>query len=387
MLQKFGKMLSPKMFMLFFVYFLTFGCSLGSKEQEIKKFIIIGATGVGKSSLANVLLGRPKNYQGMRFENGCFNVGPQMDSKTARTTAPCSDVGYLLGNDTKGQLLVVDTPGLGMGKNEDEKSIKKITTFLKNDVKSVHLFILCFKQHDNRFSADVGAMIKVFTLMFGDLLWKNLIIVVTQWSYHSDEIYTRKEAQMTEIRWSTEYNNYFKTKFEVEKDITVPTAFIDTFFDENDTLELVKFNENVNFLYNLSCNVPLFVLKDIKTALMEVNSLNNLIDELNNVTLVLQKTIAEHDTELKILNTQFLALNEANERTHNDTLVKKTRELESNKTAQQTLNKNYDPLCSGGYCFSVYDILIFTTISLFATIILLLLKSIAIFTLKKFTNK
>ena len=113
----------------------------------------------------------------------------------------------------------------------------------------------------------------------------------------------------------------------------------------------------------------------------------NLIDELNNVTLVLQKTIAEHDTELKILNTQFLALNEANERTHNDTLVKKTRELESNKTAQQTLNKNYDPLCSGGYCFSVYDILIFTTISLFATIILLLLKSIAIFTLKKFKNK
>ena len=361
-----------KMLLLMFVY-QYFGCSLASKEQEIKKVIIIGATGVGKSSLANVLLGRSKNYQGMQFENGCFNVGPQIDFNTARTTAPCSDVGYLLGNETKGKMLVVDTPGLGMGKKEDEKSIEKIVTFLKNDVKSVHLFILCIKQQDYRLAADVEAMMKVFTIMFGDHLWKNLFLVVTQWSYHSDEIYVRKEAKMTESIYSTEYNNYFQRHFDVEKDMTVPTAFIDTFFDEAGTLEVVKFNENVNFLYNLSCNAPLFVLKDIKTALMEVNSLNSIIDELNNVTMVLQKTIAEHDAEIQILNTQFQALqnaaNEANERERNELLEKIKTEMESNKTLKQKI--------------SIWDIIIISIISLFATIGLILFTSFTIFKLKK----
>lgn len=363
-----------KMLLLMFVY-QYFGCSLASKEQEIKKVIIIGATGVGKSSLANVLLGRSKTYQGMQFENGCFNVGPQIDLNTARTTAPCSDVGYLLGNETKGKMLVVDTPGLGMGKKEDEKSIEKIVTFLKNDVKSVHLFILCIKQQDNRLSAEVEAMMKVFTIMFGDQFWKNLLLVVTQWSYHSDEIWVRKEAKMTESIYSTVYNNYFQRHFDVEKDMTVPTAFIDTFFDEAGTLEVVKFNENVNFLYNLSCNAPIFELKDIKTALMEVNSLNSIIDELNNVTMVLQKNIAEQDAEIQIINTQFQGLqneaNEANER------ARKEKEMLEKTITEMERNKTLKPK------FSTWDIIVISIVSLLATIGLILFTSFTIFKLKK----
>ena len=352
--------------LLLLMLYQQFWFSQAVEKEQIKKFVILGAAGVGKSSLANVLLGRSKNYQGYPFENGCFSVGAQIHPEKARTSAPCSDIGYLLGNESREQIIVVDTPGLGMPKKEDEKSINQIVAYLKNNIKSIHVFVLCFKSQHNRFSSEVEAMIRVFTGMFGVHFWNNVIIVGTQWSYHPEEIWMRNESNMTENWWSIVFNSYFKETFDVHASITVPIAFIDTFYDDCSVLEQTNFTSNVDVLYKFASNVPVFVLKDINTALMEMNSLNDIIDELRNVTIVLNNTIMDRELEVAILHNQLIELKKLTDTT--------TTAQPPITIATKNVNyvRSFDSYCFAENCITVMEIVIYSTIGIVIVFVLLL---------------
>ena len=96
------------------------------------RIVILGSAGVGKSSLANVLSGRDKNYNGIAFSNGCFKVSSGLDSITKRT---CADPGYWMGNTNGGQrFTIVDTPGFGDSDGSDNKLIQEMMDILDNSL-------------------------------------------------------------------------------------------------------------------------------------------------------------------------------------------------------------------------------------------------------------
>ena len=64
------------------------------------RIVIIGPTGAGKSSLANVLIGRDKEFQNPDENEKCFTVGAfAMDSKDGVTQETCYETGSWLGRE------------------------------------------------------------------------------------------------------------------------------------------------------------------------------------------------------------------------------------------------------------------------------------------------
>ena len=142
-------------------------------EYPSPRIIVLGRTGVGKSSLANVLRGRHHRYNGSDFNDGCFKVGwfgvrnikPKDIGKTV-TQETCWDIGPWLGNHSNPYFTIVDTPGIGNSPTlqdsckqsikEDEalndiKYIDGLLDVLGVEIQHVHIFLILLNNSQNVF--------------------------------------------------------------------------------------------------------------------------------------------------------------------------------------------------------------------------------------------
>eukprot|EP00092_Neocalanus_flemingeri_P020273 GFUD01021956.1.p1 GENE.GFUD01021956.1~~GFUD01021956.1.p1 ORF type:complete len:392 (-),score=121.32 GFUD01021956.1:357-1532(-) len=253
------------------------------------RVVILGATGVGKSSLANVMVGRDKNYEGTNFRNGCFKVSTGLDSITKQT---CADQGYWLGDASKQRFTIIDTPGFGDKLLEEEKTIENLVKTLRDQVKYVHVFIIAFKQTDNRMTNSLRSMISLFEKMFGKKFWDNVILEATHWNHGDDAERIRSESHppLTQKFWSKEFNRILQREFSLGRDLD--SVFIDTYYHNKSPKELEVFSNHSRILWEYALSREPFECKDIEIALTEIRELQNHIDSLVKEEEV-KKTIIE----------------------------------------------------------------------------------------------
>merc|ERR1711874_534915 len=123
---------------------------VNAQRYPSPRIVVLGTAGVGKSVFANALFNRSSEYKppGPKkcFEGGLVEKG----QSGGKTQEACIETGYFLGDESNGEITVVDTPGLGMNSLEELESTKTIVQKLK-EVEYVHTFAMLYNSvGDNR---------------------------------------------------------------------------------------------------------------------------------------------------------------------------------------------------------------------------------------------
>ena len=182
----------------------------------------------------------------------------------------------------------------------EEKRIDEMIQFLKNEIKKVSAFVICFKHNDNRLTSSLRNLIKVLSSAFGDGFWGNVILEVTHWSFHPYEQRIRKISHITEKSWNNMFNKMLRKDFSVN--ISIPVLFIDTYYNKSSSIEYESFSTYTNKLWIFAITNKPFICKDVKAALTEVRQLQKTIYDLKLEITESNKTIDELTEDNKKLN-------------------------------------------------------------------------------------
>ena len=156
-----------------------------------------------------------------------------------------------MGNTTGGQrFTVIDTPGFGDQLLEEEKTIENLVTTLRDEIKYVHVFIIAFKQTDNRMTNALRSMISLFEKMFGREFWDNVILEATHWNHGEEAERIRMAANpaISKEFWTSEFNRILRKEYKLRRDLK--SIFIDTFYHESSPYERLIFEQDTQKLWD-----------------------------------------------------------------------------------------------------------------------------------------
>jgi len=227
------------------------------------RVILMGPTGTGKSTLANVLSGCEPD------DDTCFETCAGGESCTQETSV---NVITFLGNETFGSCTLTDCPGFGdTGDEGDGPIITNIVDVLKHKLGDANLILLCI-DYNQRFGPVMHDMILVLESLFSPTrLWDHVLIEVTKWSYSDDAIYERNRTGVTEESALADINQQIRQISHLDHDLS--GVFIDSYakFYPNNEYRQAQFMKYATQLWDYALATPTLEFLSIEDILHELS--------------------------------------------------------------------------------------------------------------------
>ena len=236
---------------------------------SVVSMMVVGPTGVGKSTLLNSLM-CPAKYTN-EYEDCFFKTAKSLASVTKNIN---QITGPWLGDTEAGSLVkVFDTPGLGDSDgSSDADTLEAIVDVINSD--ALKTILLVFKATD-RFSSPLQKQLRTLEYILGSQLWDHVIKALTFWGFGPDDIdervrnciKERKENFDGDIDRTKDHCEHFDFENEnmeewsdsFEKYLgvtqTIPHTFTHPVFDYNNQDERKAFFENAMTIYNNAKNM------------------------------------------------------------------------------------------------------------------------------------
>jgi len=249
-------------------------------DYPYPRIVIMGQSGVGKSSIGNVLAGcEPSNEE----EECFFPVCSGTDSCTTETSIASAEYLGKWANETYGDVTLVDTPGFGDSSGDDTPLLANMIEILKNTLGNANLLLLC-QEGGGRFSPSTITMLLELESMFGrERLWDNVMIEITKWAYDTKSIADRERQGITEEKTCQDINDHIMEVAHLTFPLTC--IFLDsyaTYYLEDDTQQYY-FYLYAKMLWEKANDLPNFDFYTIEDILNQLDDCRTKNDCLNDV--------------------------------------------------------------------------------------------------------
>lgn len=268
------------------------------------RIVVLGGAGVGKSSLANVLLGRDKEYK-PDHGNHCFESGSGgTQGFTGHTIETCGEAGPWLGEGA--QFTMIDTPGFGEKFEDEEELLNDMVDYLKDEIQFIDVFLIAFKETDNRIVRSMRSMMKILSATFGNDFWDSVMIEATWWNWNE---YNVDRRTINETQWLQKIREGFKLT--TNKWDKMDAVFIDSHYSQSESEEVEKFKEHTAKLYSFANDTSRqpFHAMDIKSVKENIELLLRENAVLEDKVTKLNESIEEYNVNITKSNEIVKELN------------------------------------------------------------------------------